>query len=528
MATIADMLLSNLIDISSEIKEKGIDKDIVIDNIDASINVDNVAKDNDAIYGDDYIMIDDTVEEEKVNRENIDTKTETIKDYENNNLTKIQKYVDVDVESKPAILNEVNKKIAASNQFDNNKLAEIYLAGIGGINTTENVDVSDPLYQNAQKVASNIINDFIKILSNHMKIDPTDKIIVSLLPIQKLIAHRYFFNPKLVYTPSEILRVMGQKLKISKPGKIKKFPYDNNDEDDEVNMDNIGSNNGNLIRDNANKELSNNNESFDDTVYDSNSISAHDAMKIIEERNRKISHTKNITKTNINSWLYLNLPCHKFLKVLSGSFAQDHLNTLITTDLSKLIFGAWVEKNERKMESCNVNDVEKHGLYSMEDISNEVDTYDNSQKASEKSIFSYIDMDRKDPKGFSLIFYSPTILSSIQRAWNIVESMLIKLKGISPNCVGFSRYKCYNSNAGVPDIRLIYSPLVVSGGRNIQLEFSALVSVFICIAKELSMESIETRFQIKRTDIRYSFALHTLCNQMSSIGFTGIENTVNI
>lgn len=415
--------------------------------------------------------------------------------------------------------------VKSSTNFDIDKMEtvlprfnEVFMGtGMSSIGLSDTLDTTDPRWVNALQAASDMLDEFITILSEHMVISRTDKLITAMMGAQKIIAQRYYFKPLKLYIKGEIVALMRR---MNKPAQSKGVMGSLSANGTSLEISNIGNIDGEVLRNRIEQELNSSDLTYQNVQEQP--MDPRDTLKLLEERNRKISHIKFLTKENINSWVYMYLPCHQFLKVLGGCINQNHLTSMVMLDMTKLIFSCWSDKNDKIIEIGNSNQLDSIGLYKIEDVNNMIKNMQSNPTISETTILSYIDMEKTNPIGFAKLLFSPGILSAVQRSWNIVELMLEDLKLEKPFVTGFMKYRMYNTDKNIPDMRLIYQPDPVYTSDNIKVEFCALVSVYLSIAREASAVTPESRYQIKLIKDRNKQAINNLVLQLRKVGFDGL------
>lgn len=410
---------------------------------------------------------------------------------------------------------------------DFSKVADIFLSSdLANLPVLENYDTSSEVYQRCQKQAVDMTEDFLTVLNRHVKIPRTHKIITLVTNLQKFIATAMLTNPGVPYVKSEILYLLGKE-KIHTKKKTGKLSEVVINEKGELDVDS-----GEVLRNRVMKTLdSQNNNGEEEDVIEENSddeLTPQEKLELIEKKNLKLQQIKKYSKETINAWVYLNMNVHRFLKILGGAIGNDILNTLVTLDITGMIFSIWIKKFEEETSSIRLDNIESKGLLTIKQVDDFIKSFKNSSFGVEKNVWEYIALDKRTPEKLASIVYGPTVYVAFLNAWSIVYSMLIRLKSKGGGKMGFSRYSEFSDERGIPDIRMILLPLDgETMDFNCQVQFAGFVGSLFSVQKERLNDVEVSHFRFINNDARYIHSINILCSRLVDLGFNGISPQLN-
>jgi len=409
---------------------------------------------------------------------------------------------------------------------DFSKVADIFLSSdLANLPVLENYDTSSEVYQRCQKQAVDMTEDFLTVVNRHVKIPKTHKIVQIVTSLQKFIATAMLTNPGVPYVKSEILYLLGKE-KIhtkKKSGKLSEIVINDKGE--------LDVDSGQVLRNRVIQTLESQNNKGDYVEEEEESddeLSPQEKLELIEKKNLKLQQIKKYSKETINAWVFLNMNVHRFLKILGGAIGNDILNTLVTLDITGMIFPQWIKKFEEETSSIKLDNIESKGLLTIKQVDEFVKSFKNSSFGVEKNIWEYIALDKRSPEKLASIVYGPTVYVAFLNAWSIVYSMLIRLKNKGGGKLGFSRYSDYSDERGIPDIRMILLPLEGdSMDFNCQVQFAGFVGSLFSVQKERLNDVEVSHFRFINNDARYIHSINILCSRLTDLGFNGISPQLN-
>ena len=183
----------------------------------------------------------------------------------------------------------------------------------------------------------------------------------------------------------------------------------------------------------------------------------------------------------------------------------------------------WSRRVDPDLNKKLLKDLDAIGLYSVDDVSKFLKSFEEKPTLMERKILDSIRKDKTNSVSYMRELFSVTTLAAVTMSWNLIEQMLIELKRTNPRARGFSTYYHLNSNLNVPDIQLLLPD--DKDELHVQVEFGNLV----CLVKQ-QQSSLHARgrtgYEIDNFRIEFSDALKLICKQLKTMRFDSIRPTL--